>query len=83
MNNKELEAFTKQAAKSIKTESDLTDFCKMLTKVTVEAALNAELDEHFSGQLILATHVMNKAVKIITVMAIPLKLFVPKMVKLI
>lgn len=46
MNKKELEAFAKQAAKSIKTESDLTDFRKMLTKVTVEAALNAELDEH-------------------------------------
>lgn len=46
MNKKELEAFAKQAAKSIKTETDLTDFRKMLTKVTVEAALNAELDEH-------------------------------------
>jgi transposase-like protein len=46
MNKKELEAFAKQAAKSIKTESDLTDFRKILTKVTVEAALNAELDEH-------------------------------------
>ena len=46
MNKKELEAFAKQAAKSIKTESDLTDFRKMLTKVTVEAALNAELEEH-------------------------------------
>ena len=46
MNKKELEAFAKQAAKSIKTEADLTDFRKMLTKVTVEAALNAELDQH-------------------------------------
>ena len=46
MNKQELEAFAKQAAKSIKTEADLTDFRKMLTKVTVEAALNAELDEH-------------------------------------
>jgi transposase-like protein len=46
MNKKELEAFAKQAAKSIKSEADLTDFRKMLTKVTVEAALNAELDEH-------------------------------------
>ncbi|MBN0990033.1 IS256 family transposase, partial [Amphritea sp. RP18W] len=33
-------------AKSIKTESDLNDFRRMLTKVTVETALNAELDEH-------------------------------------
>lgn len=46
MNKKELEALGKQAAKSIKTEADLTDFRKMLTKITVEAALNAELDEH-------------------------------------
>jgi len=46
MNKKALEAFAKQAAKSIKSEADLTDFRKMLTKVTVEAALNAELDEH-------------------------------------
>ena len=46
MNKKELEAFAKQAAKSIKSEADLTDFRKMLTKVTVEAALNAELDDH-------------------------------------
>ena len=46
MNKKELEVFAKQAAKSIKSEADLTDFRKMLTKVTVEAALNAELDEH-------------------------------------
>jgi putative transposase len=37
MKNKELEAFAQQAAKSIKTETDLTDFRIMLTKVTVEA----------------------------------------------
>jgi hypothetical protein len=35
MNKKELEAFGKQAANSIKTEADLTDFLKMLTKITV------------------------------------------------
>lgn len=46
MNKKVLEALAKQAAKLIKSEADLTDFRKMLTKVTVEAALNAELDEH-------------------------------------
>lgn len=40
MNKKELEAFAKEPAKSIKSETDLTDFRKMLTKVTVEAALN-------------------------------------------
>ena len=46
MNRKDLEAFAKEAAKSIKTESDLDAFRQILTKVTVEAALNAELDEH-------------------------------------
>ena len=46
MNRKELEAFAREAAKSIKTEKDLNDFSQMLTKITVEAALNAELGEH-------------------------------------
>jgi len=46
MNKKELEAFAKEAAKSMKTEKDLSDFSAMLKKVTVEAALNAELDDH-------------------------------------
>lgn len=45
MDKKALEAFAREAAKSIKTESDLDDFRKILTKVTVETALNAELDE--------------------------------------
>jgi putative transposase len=46
MNKKELEAFAKEAAKSLKTEKDVSDFSRMLKKVTIEAALNAELDEH-------------------------------------
>ncbi len=46
MNRKELEAFAREAAKSIKTEKDLNSFSQMLTKVTVEAALNVELDEY-------------------------------------
>lgn len=46
MNKKELEAFARRAAKDIKTEKDLSEFSQMLTKMTVEAALNAELDEH-------------------------------------
>jgi transposase-like protein len=33
-------------AKDIKTVKDLSKFSQMLTKITVEAALNAELDEH-------------------------------------
>lgn len=46
MNKEALEAFAREAAKGIKTEQDLNDFRQMLTKVTVERALNAELDEH-------------------------------------
>ena len=46
MNKEQLEAFAREAAKSIKTESDLNDFRQILTKVTVETALNAELDDH-------------------------------------
>lgn len=46
MKKKDLEAFAREAAKGIKTEADLNDFSKMLKKITVEAALNAELDDH-------------------------------------
>ena len=46
MKKEELEAFAKEAAKGIKSEQDLSEFCRTLTKITVEAALNAELDAH-------------------------------------
>ena len=46
MNKKELQAIAQAAAKNIKTEEDLNEFRAMLTKITVEAALNAELDDH-------------------------------------
>jgi len=46
MNKKELEAFTKVAAKGIKTPKDLNNFSRMLKKITVEAAMNGEMDEH-------------------------------------
>ena len=46
MNKEALEAFAREAAKGIKTEEDLNEFRQMLTKVTVEHALNAELDDH-------------------------------------
>ena len=35
MDKKALEAFARETAKSIKTESDLDDYRKMLTKVTI------------------------------------------------
>jgi len=46
MNKKELQLIAQEAAKNIKTEADLNEFRQMLTKITVEAALNAELDDH-------------------------------------
>lgn len=49
MDRKALEQFAKMAAQSIKTEADLEDFRKMLTRVTVETALNAELDTHLGS----------------------------------
>lgn len=50
MPKKALEAFSREAAKSIKAESELDDFRKMLTKVSVETALNAEHDKHLGYQ---------------------------------
>ena len=46
MNKKELQVIAQAAAKNIKTEADLNEFRQMLTKITLEAALNAELDDH-------------------------------------
>jgi len=50
MDKKALEAFAREAAKGMKTEQDLNDFRQILTKVTVEAALNAELDHHLGNR---------------------------------
>lgn len=46
MNREELQAIAQAAAKNIKTPEDLNEFQQMLTRITVEAALNIELDEH-------------------------------------
>lgn len=46
MKEEELKAIAQEAAKNIKTEEDLNQLRQMLTKITVEAALNAELDDH-------------------------------------
>ena len=47
MKQKAFEAFAKEAAQSLKTEKDLSDFIsRMLKKITVEAASGAELDDH-------------------------------------
>ena len=46
MKKKDLQAIAEAAAKNIKTEDDLNVFRQMLTKITVETALNAELEDH-------------------------------------
>ena len=49
MNDKDLEQFkahVTKLAKGLKSEADLGDLTQQLMKMTVEAALGAELDEH-------------------------------------
>ena len=46
MNKKQLQAMARDLAKDIKTGEDLSALSAELTKLTVEAALNAELEEH-------------------------------------
>jgi len=46
MDEKEMRALAAQLAKNIKTEKDLSDFSRQLKKMTVEAALGAEMEEH-------------------------------------
>lgn len=50
MNEKDLRALATEIAKNIKTEADLTQFSKLLKKITVETALNAELTEHLGHE---------------------------------
>ena len=46
MKDEAMLALAKEFAKNLKTEADLNNFSKALKKLTVEAALNAELTEH-------------------------------------
>lgn len=46
MKKADLLAIAQEAAKTIKTEHDLNELTQMLTKITIETALNAELDDH-------------------------------------
>ncbi|MDA3869699.1 MAG: IS256 family transposase [Gammaproteobacteria bacterium] len=46
MKKADLLAIAQEAAKNIKTEHDLNELTQMLTKITIETALNAELDDH-------------------------------------
>jgi putative transposase len=46
MDEKKLKAIATELAKGLKTEADLNAFSRMLTKLTVETALNADLTNH-------------------------------------
>lgn len=46
MNQKKLQALAEELAKDLKTPEDLSALSAQLTKITVEAALKAELDNH-------------------------------------
>jgi putative transposase len=46
MDDKKLEALAKELAKDIKSEKDLSDLSRRLVKLTVETALNAEIEDH-------------------------------------
>ncbi|EIE7938625.1 IS256 family transposase [Salmonella enterica] len=46
MDERKLKALAAELAKGLKTEADLNQFSRMLTKLTVETALNAELTDH-------------------------------------
>ncbi|MBP2157195.1 IS256 family transposase [Erwinia rhapontici] len=50
MDEKKLKAIAAELAKGLKTEADLNAFSRMLTKLTVETALNAELTDHLGHE---------------------------------
>ncbi|EED7442621.1 IS256 family transposase, partial [Salmonella enterica subsp. salamae] len=50
MDEKKLKALATELAKGLKTEADLNQFSRMLTKLTVETALNAELTDHLGHE---------------------------------
>ncbi|MBN3253741.1 IS256 family transposase [Pectobacterium brasiliense] len=50
MDEKKLRALAAELAKGLKTEADLNAFSRMLTKLTVETALNAELTDHLGHE---------------------------------
>ncbi|TQS60402.1 IS256 family transposase [Salmonella enterica subsp. enterica serovar Typhimurium] len=50
MDEKKLKALAAELAKGLKTEADLNQFSRMLAKLTVETALNAELTDHLGHE---------------------------------
>lgn len=50
MDEKKLKALAAELSKDHKTEADLNQFSRMLTKLTVETVLNAELTDHLGHE---------------------------------
>lgn len=50
MDENKLKTLAAELAKGLKTEADLNQFSRMLTKLTVETALNAELTDHLGHE---------------------------------
>ncbi len=50
MDERKLKALAVELAKGLRTEADLNAFSRMLTKLTVATALNAELTNHFKHE---------------------------------
>ncbi|RAP69685.1 hypothetical protein ACZ87_03524 [Candidatus Erwinia dacicola] len=50
MDEKKREALAAELAKGLKTEAYLDQLSRMLTKLTVETALNAELTDHLGHE---------------------------------
>ena len=46
MDEKQLQALANELAKNLKTPDDLSQFDRLLKKISVEAALNAEMSHH-------------------------------------
>ena len=50
MDDKQLQALANELAKNLKTPEDLSQFYRLLKKISVEAALNAELTHHLGHE---------------------------------
>lgn len=62
MNKENLEAFAREAAKTLKTEKDLNDFRTLLTKITIEAAHHRRVHAAvFAAPLIECSRALNTA----------------------
>lgn len=64
MDEKKLKALAAEFAKGIKIEADLNQLARMLTKLTVETALNAELTEHLGHTKIAPKQALTRAMAI-------------------